>query len=167
MTYASTASDDTEHIWERRLSKSLQRALCGKLSDGGGFRYLDDPPRCELCEVVRKKLEELRLGRVSRWDADTEYHRRRRAKRELERKGCTMTESYDLGWMVMNGMTVAHFFRTNDLSKAAVSHCGAMFPKDKLERIVNVPRCRYCQVVQDRKDRSTEVVRSLDVSCKP
>ena len=78
-----------------------------------------------------------------------------------------MTESYDLGWMVMNGMTVAHFFRTNDLSKAAVSHCGAMFPKAKLERIVNASRCRYCQAIQDRKDRSTDVVRSLDVSYKP
>jgi len=60
--------------------------------------------------------------------------------------------SYDLGWMLAPGLHIAHWFRTNDNSQAAVSHCGAMFSKLSLGESDDDPHCGYCQTVQDTKD---------------
>ena len=67
----------------------------------------------------------------------------------------TSIESYDLGWMVTDTIHVAHFYRTNSQSNAAVSHCGVMLPKAALRAYKGANRCGYCRIVQTEKDRAS------------
>ena len=67
----------------------------------------------------------------------------------------TNIESYDLGWMVIDTIHAAHFYRTNSQSKVALSHCGVMLPKADLRAYKGANRCGYCRIVQTEKDRAS------------
>lgn len=77
------------------------------------------------------------------------------------------SQSYDLGWMLAPGLHMAHWFRTNDQSQAAVSHCGAMFPKLSLGESDDDPRCGYCETLQAIKDKSSPDERAAISPHKP
>ena len=64
----------------------------------------------------------------------------------------TSIESYDLGWMVIDTIHAAHFYRTNSRSSVALSHCRVMLPKAALRAYKGANRCGYCRIVQTEKD---------------
>ena len=79
----------------------------------------------------------------------------------------TNIESYDLGWMVIDSIHAAHFYRTNSQSKMALSHCGVMLPKAALRAYKGAIRCGYCRIVQDAKDNSSLAERKSISPNKP
>ena len=74
----------------------------------------------------------------------------------------TSIESYDLGWMVIDTIHAAHFYRTNSQSKVALSHCGVMLPKAALRAYKGANRCGYCQAIQNIKDEARKDVSTPD-----
>lgn len=75
--------------------------------------------------------------------------------------------SYDLGWRVGLQSQLAHWFRTNEQSLAAVSHCGLMQPKRYLYLVPSAQRCPWCLLVQDAKDKATAAERRAISLNKP
>lgn len=56
-TYACISGSNIEHIWRRKLTKALERSLCGLLSDGVRLEQKACLSPCELCERIQRALD--------------------------------------------------------------------------------------------------------------
>ena len=61
----------------------------------------------------------------------------------------------DIGWFWIHNGHMQHWFRSRKGTNLAISHCGLVYDKNKLEFIKNIPLCNYCLMIEKMRETAS------------
>lgn len=60
-------------------------------------------------------------------------------------------DNRDIGWRIPFGENQQHYYRGNEQSNVALSHCGQVEMKAMLGKSEFMPRCNVCSIIEESR----------------